>query len=114
MYEYKVKEIVKVYDADTITVIVDLGFNVSVKEVFRLVGINAPEVRGDEREEGLIARDWLRERVFTAYETDCEIIIKTQKDRKGKYGRWLGELFIDGININEQLIAEGYAVEYMK
>lgn len=114
MYEYRVKEIVKVYDGDTITLVIDLGFNVSVKEVFRLYGIDTPEVRGEEREDGLISRDWLRERLYTAYETDKEIIIKTFKDKKGKYGRWLGEVFIDGININEQLIAEGLAVEYMK
>ena len=39
-------------------------------------------------------------------------VIKTYKDRKGKYGRWLVELFVDGININKQLITEGLAKVY--
>lgn len=114
MYEYKVKEIIKIYDADTITVTVDLGFNVTVTETFRLWGINAPEMRGDEKEQGTISRDWLRGKMYLAYETDKDIILKTRKDSKGKYGRWLAEVYIDGININEQLITEGLAVEYMR
>jgi micrococcal nuclease len=110
VYEYKVKEIIKVYDGDTITVVLDLGFGVYRKEVLRLYGIDTPELRGEEREQGLISRDWLREKLDTDLD---KIIIKTIKDGKGKYGRYLAEIYVDGVNINKQLIAEGLAKVYM-
>lgn len=94
-----------VYDGDTITATVDLGFNVSVKkEKFRLYRINAPEVRGEEREEGLISRDWLRERILGK-----EVILVTKKDKKGKYGRWLADVWIDNICINDEIVNKGLA-----
>lgn len=111
MYEYRVKEIAKIYDGDTITLIMDLGFSISTKQTFRLLNVDTPEVRGAERPEGLIARDWLRERLNTAME-EKGIIIKTYKDSRGKYGRYLCEVFVDGVNINIQLLAEGLAEVY--
>lgn len=108
MYEYKIKEILRVYDGDTVTVVLDLGFGITKKEKFRLAFINTPELKGSEREQGLISRDWLRERL----NTNEEIIVKTFKDRKGKYGRYIGELFINDISINEQMITEGLAESY--
>jgi len=94
-----------VYDGDTITATVDLGFNVSVKkEKFRLYRINAPEVRGEEREAGLISRDWLRERILGK-----EIILVTKKDKKGKYGRWLADVWIDDICVNDELVDKDLA-----
>lgn len=104
MYEYSAK-VVKVYDGDTITVDVDLGFGVWMhKQKIRLVGINTPEVRGEEREEGLKSRDWLREQIL-----DKLITLRTAKDRKGKYGRWLGAVIFNGTNINQELISLGLA-----
>ncbi len=110
MYEYEVKDIVKVYDGDTITVIIDLGFNINIKEVVRLSFIDTPEIRGKTREAGLIARDWLRERLASAQKEQKTITIRTNKDHKGKYGRYIGELIIDEISINRQLVTEGLAV----
>ena len=109
LYEYKIKEIVKIYDGDTIRVIVDLGFHTTKQETFRLALINTPEVRGEERPEGLVSRDWLREKLNEAMEAGTEIIVKTEKDSKGKYGRYIAELFIEGVSINKQLVAEGLA-----
>ncbi len=104
LYHYK-GFVTKVYDGDTITVDVDLGFNVSLKkEKFRLSRINAPEVRGDEKEKGYISRDWLRERVLNK-----EIILVTNKDKKGKYGRWLTDVWIDGVCVNDELVEKGLA-----
>ena len=68
-------------------------------------------MRGEERPEGLISRDWLRERLNTAM-TENGIIIRTHKDSKGKYGRYLAEIFVDDININKQMMAEGLAEAY--
>ena len=107
MYEYRAF-VRKVYDGDTITVDIDLGFDVILKaQKIRLVRINAPEVRGSERPAGLKSRDALREKICNKW-----VKIKTQKDKKGKYGRWLGEVFVEDENINQWLISEGYAKEY--
>lgn len=96
-----------VYDGDTITVDVDLGFGIWMKEQkLRLYGIDTPEVRGEEREEGLIARDYLRDRILGSW-----VFIKTLKDKKGKYGRWLARVFVDGEDINRELVNMGYAAE---
>ena len=103
MYEYRAK-IIKVYDGDTVTAEIQLGFKISVIETIRLYGLNTPEVRGDERPDGLISRDRLRERIL-----DKTVTIKTQKDKKGKYGRYIAEIFLDDENINEWLITEGLA-----
>lgn len=112
MYEYKISKIHRVYDGDTITVDVDLGFGVTKYEKFRLALIDAPEIKGEERPDGLISRDWLLEKLYTAKNSGKDIIVKTFKDRKGKYGRYIGEIFIDGISINKLMITEGYAKAY--
>ena len=116
LYTYKA-HVIKVYDGDTITVMIDQGLNTFRKESLRLEDLNAPEVRGEEREAGLVSRDALREKIF-----DKEIIIKTKKDKTGKYGRFIATIFLpysiitetegEGglININEWLIDNNYAV----
>lgn len=109
MYEYKIKKIIKVYDADTITVDIDLGFGVTRTEILRLNLIDAPEMRGVEREDGIVSRDWLRERLATAME-EGGIIIRTVQDKKGKYGRYIAEVFVDEVNINRELVSEGLAI----
>ena len=95
----------KVYDGDTITCSIDLGFGIVMnKQKIRLFGINTPEVRGSEREQGLISRDRLRERIL-----DKDILLKTIRDKKGKYGRYLGIVLLDGENINDWLVEQGLA-----
>jgi len=107
MYEYRAF-VRKVYDGDTITVDIDLGFDVVLRgQKIRLLGINAPEVRGDERKKGLASRDFLREKIGNKW-----VKIKTQKDKKGKYGRWLGEVWLEDCCVNSLLIEEGFAKKY--
>ena len=107
MYEYKAT-VTKVYDGDTITVDFDLGFGILIrKQKIRLLGINTPEVRGPEKPQGIISRNALRQRILGKVVT-----IKTSKDKKGKYGRWLGEVFMEEENINQWLLKEGYAKAY--
>ena len=97
-----------VYDGDSITVDIDLGFSVILRDQkIRLLGIDTPELRGEEREAGLISRDRLRERI-----NGKRIIIQTKKNKKGKYGRWLGEIWLGDENINSWLLTEGLAEEY--
>jgi len=102
MYEYRAN-IIKVYDGDTVTAEIDLGFNITITEKLRLARINTPEVRGEERELGLISRDRLRELIL-----DKEVTIKTFKDKKGKYGRYIADIIInDDLCVNDWLVTEG-------
>ena len=95
------------YDGDTVTLDISLGFGVTMREKIRLLGINTPEVRGKERELGLISRDRLRELIDYK-----DVIIVTHKDKGGKYGRLLATIYLDGVNINQQLVDEGLAEAY--
>jgi len=104
-YHYNAK-ITKVYDADTVTAIVDCGFSINLRIRIRLYGINAPEVRGKERPEGLKSRDYLRSLILDKY-----VILETIKDKKGKYGRYIGIIHLDGKNVNELLVENKYAVK---
>lgn len=99
---YKVN-VLKVYDGDTFTAEVDLGFRIKMTQVFRLEGLNTPEIRGKERPEGLISRDFVRELMNKTK----EVWVRTKK--KGKYGRYIATVFLDGKNLNELLIKEGLA-----
>ena len=110
MYEYKIN-ITKIYDGDTITADIDLGFHTWIlNQKFRLIDIDTAEIRNKDKalkEKAYKARDYLRS---ICKEKHCRI----KCHGKGKYGRWLGELFIDGIegSINEHLIATGHAKKY--
>jgi micrococcal nuclease len=112
MHEYKLKSIDKIYDGDTITVTLDLGFGVYRKERLRLYGIDTPEIRGEEREQGIVSRDWLREKLSPENTPIEDIIVRTVKDKQGKYGRYLAVIYVKDVNINQQLIAEGLATVY--
>lgn len=98
---------VSVYDGDTVTLDISLGFGVTMREKIRLLGINTPEVRGKEKLDGLISRDRLRELIDYK-----DVIIVTHKDKGGKYGRLLATIYLDGVNINQQLVDEGLAEAY--
>ena len=108
MYVYRAV-VISVYDGDTITVRIDLGFNVTKIEKLRLFGINAPEVRGDDRTLGLISRDMLRTLILNK-----DVIVKTYRDKKGKYGRYLADIFIEQetgpMNVNDWLVKENLAI----
>jgi len=57
----------RVYDGDTLmNIVCDLGFGVTINITGRLYGIDAPEVRGEERPDGMKTRDWLREQLDIA------------------------------------------------
>ena len=107
MYQYKAK-IIDVYDGDTVTAMVDLGFYHFQQMKFRLYGTNTPEIRGEEREQGLIVRDILRSMIL-----DKEVIINSYKDKQEKYGRYLANIVIDGVDVNHWLVQNGHAQEYM-
>lgn len=108
IYTYKAT-VVKVVDADTVDLEVDLGFSVSIKERFRFHRINAWETRGAEKEKGLLAKTFAQEKLPEGE----EITIKTVKDAKGKYGRYLVEIWLKKTgkwyNLNDELVKLGHA-----
>ena len=117
-YNFRVIEITKVLDGDTIDVLIDLGFDLYKKERVRVAGVDTPEKRTRDLEEkalGIDATNWLKEKLEGAISGDDDLVIRTELvGGVGKYGRLLGWLYIgDGtISLNEQMIAAGYAWEY--
>ena len=111
MYEYAIKQVVKVVDGDTIDIIIDLGFDLTKKERVRLAGIDTPESRTRDLEEkkfGLEAKTFLERRLKDGFGSGLKV--KTEKD--GKYGRMLGWVICGKTNINEEMVYRGYAWEY--
>ena len=117
-YNFRVTEIVKVLDGDTIDVLIDLGFDLYKKERVRVAGVDTPEKRTRDLEEkalGIDATNWLKEKLEGAIAGDDDLIIRTELvGGVGKYGRLLGWLYIGDstISLNEQMIVAGYAWEY--
>ena len=109
-FSYRVNKVTKVVDGDTIDVVIDLGFDIMYKSRVRLFGIDTPESRTRDKVEkkyGLLAKQFLKDHL------KGKLVIKTHKDNEtGKFGRILGEIFVDGININELMCKKGHAVEY--
>ena len=115
---FRVTEIVKVLDGDTIDVIIDLGFDLYKKERVRVAGVDTPEKRTrdlEEKELGLDATRWLKEKLEGALAGDDDLVIRTELvGGVGKYGRLLGWLYLGDshVSLNEQMIEEGYAWAY--
>lgn len=111
MYRYQAK-LLRIIDGDTVDAMIDLGFGVWVKKRIRLYGIDAPESRTRDLEEK--GRGLQTTARLVAIMDDCEGLFVLESHGVGKYGRCLGTLFIDEVNINELLVSEGLAKEYMK
>lgn len=115
MYVYRVKNITKVVDGDTIDVDIDLGFNISYSQRVRLAGIDTPESRTKDLREkalGLESKEYLKYKLKDAK----TVVIKTEKpDSSEKYGRILGWLYLDDdtISVNDHMIEDGYAWGYL-
>lgn len=107
MYTYKAK-LDRVIDGDTVDANIDLGFDITIHKRIRLAGIDTPESRTRDLEEkarGLASKDKLIELLG-----DGNFVLESKE--VGKYGRVLGTLHIDDMNINDTLVKEGFAVEY--
>ena len=117
-YNFRVTEIKKVVDGDTIDVVIDLGFDIYKHERVRVAGIDTPEKRTRDLEEkalGLDATDWMKKHLEDTINGDEELTIRTELvGGMGKYGRLLGWLYVgeDTVSLNEKMITEGYAWAY--
>lgn len=110
MYTYKAF-VRSIYDGDTIRVDIDLGFGIIfADQSIRLLGIDTPEIRGIERPQGLVSRNFVVERIPVG----SYITITTVKDSKEKFGRYLATVFYgeDMKNLNEELLQNGLAKPY--
>jgi micrococcal nuclease len=115
LYWYKAV-ITRIYDADTIYANVDLGFGIFNRGdngkglSVRLAFINAPEIKGEEREAGLVSKEWLESKLPVGR----EILLHTIK-WSGKYGRYIADVYIPDENgefykVNDELVNLGLAV----
>ena len=117
-YNFRVVSIDKVLDGDTIDVTIDLGFDLYKKERVRVAGVDTPEKRTrdlEEKELGIDATNWLKEKLDGAIAGDDDLVIRTELvGGMGKYGRLLGWLYIGDatLSLNELMIDEGYAWAY--
>ena len=100
MYQYSAT-VIKVVDGDTVDFNVDLGFKLQFKLRGRFAGLNAPEGKQTE------AANWLHEQLPVGQ----AVVIETKKTQE-KYGRWLVTIFLDGRNINEELLDGGLALPF--
>ena len=113
MYEYRAI-VTKVVDGDTVRLDIDLGLGIWYRgDNYRLRGIDAPETRGETRVAGELATEHLEHLI----ECCKEIKAETFKDKKGKYGRYLVVLWGKDdtgpwINLNRQMIQDGFAITY--
>lgn len=104
--------VIKVYDADTITIASKLPYEESplYRLSIRLNGIDTPEMKGkdvsaEEKEAAKLARDYVYNLVFNKF-------VRLENIESEKYGRILADVYIGDIHLNELLIKERYAVKY--
>ena len=110
MYEYKCN-ITRVVDGDTVDEEIDCGFDIVFKSRIRLYGIDTPESRTrdlDEKARGKMSSKFLLDHIEKAK----LVKVKTKLDKKGKFGRVLGSIIADDVDLNEQMITQHLAVAY--
>ena len=108
----------RVVDGDTIDALIDVGFDIWIKKRIRYSGIDTWESRTrdlEEKAKGLEAK--ARNKELLEKVSSKSGYFRLKSHGVGKYGRVLGEIFIedkDGkqYNINETLISEGHAYIY--
>jgi len=104
-------QVKRVYDGDSITVVMDLGFKLAMETPIRVAGIDTPELRGSQPEEKRLARlAKARMKELCGKQVYVESLDGGKRD---KYGRVLGRLFtMDEQDIAQTMISEGHAIEY--
>ena len=108
----------RVVDGDTIDALIDVGFDIWIKKRIRYSGIDTWESRTRdlaEKAKGLEAKARNKELLMEISSKSGYFRLKSYG--VGKYGRVLGEIFIEDAegkqwNINETLISEGHAYVY--
>ncbi len=102
-------KLIRVIDGDTVVLSIDLGWASSIEEHVRLHGLDTPEIRGPEREEGLhykeYVEDWFANNGSVVI-LESRAFSRSGRVGKDKYGRTLGEIYsLGGESLNERLKA---------
>ena len=119
-YTYRIKEVVRVIDGDTVDVLIDLGFYLSARKRIRFLNIDTYELRGGTTETKTLAKAAKARLIELLATPEAKVYIKTKMDDTGKYGRLLGKLYVirnsDGfiIDINHVLLEEGFVEHVME
>ena len=108
--------VTRVIDGDTVVGTVDLGFRTSHEITVRIMGIDAPEMKGPTRQEGLAAKFYLADVAKANFSASRQFYIRTHRDKQtDSFGRWLGDLeTADGRSIAEMMIEAGHAKRWAK
>jgi len=111
---YYTAHVVRVIDGDTAILNIDQGLGTwRMNEKVRFYGINAPEMKGASKKEGQRSKKWVVDKI-----EGKTVVLKTHFDKEGKFGRLLGEIFLQEddelVNLNAALVEEGLAVKYGK
>lgn len=100
--------ITRVIDGDTVDATVDLGFHVKMMLRFRLNGVDTPELRDSDPVKSEAAQRAKKFVIDACLNRD--VTLKSYKT--DKYGRWLADIWVDGVLLNTQLLNENLAVVY--
>lgn len=105
-FRYFNVDIVRVIDGDTIEADVDLGFGISYRSKYRLLGVNTPERRKATMVEFHAATNFTRQ-----WCNDHEGHIEIETMKKDSFGRWLALISCQetGEYLNQMLINEGHS-----
>ncbi len=114
VYQYWAK-VLRVVDGDTVDMETSLGFDLTLKMRVRLLGIDTPEIfsvkkTSEEYRKGIKSKEFLESMIPKSKWVEVKIHQSSQRE---KYGRWLAELFVDGVNLNKKMIEKGYAKEML-
>ena len=105
-------KLVRVIDGDTVVLDIDLGFNITLRsQTCRLLGINAPEVRGKQRLQGLESKKFLQNLL-----RDAALNVRCREFKRCSFGRWLIDLYVvlpkgGMVLVNALIIQEGFALK---
>ena len=97
--------LIKNYDGDTLTVLIDQGFRDYTTRVLRLSRIDTPERRQPTLEEGKRIGE-----IVNAKLSGKTFRMQTFKDNTGSWNRYIAEIWIDDVNLSDWLLEKGYAV----
>lgn len=108
-YVFRILDVHKVVDGDTLDMLIDTGFNNRTIQRFRLARIDTPELNDKNPELSslaVLAKNILKEKMDAGFDA----LVHSEKD--DAFGRWLGEIYLDGSSLNQYLLDEGYAIPW--
>lgn len=112
LYVYRAT-VLHIVDGDTVDLSIDLGMGIWIRsERIRLLGINAPELKGATKEAAMASRNKLIELI-----DGKSVIIQTVKDEHEKYGRLLARIWVndakgESVFVNDYMVENNFAVPY--